>query len=129
MTERRQHGRFSWNELATPDPKAAMAFYAKTLGWSFEEFALPDGAYWVGKAGETLVGGIGGMDTAAIGGAEPNWFAFIEVDDVDERIAAARRAGATILREPHDVPGVGRIAVLRDPTSAAVGWMTGVYPD
>jgi uncharacterized protein len=83
----------------------------------------------VGKAGETPVGGIGGMDTAAIGGSEPYWFAFIEVDDVDKRIAAARKAGATILREPHDVPGVGRVAVLRDPTGAAIGWMTGVYPD
>lgn len=28
-----------------------------------------------------------------------------------------------------DVPGVGRVAVLRDPTGAAIGWMTSPRPD
>jgi predicted enzyme related to lactoylglutathione lyase len=37
--------------------------------------------------------------------------------------------GATILAEPADVPNVGRVAVLRDPTGAAVGWLKGLEPD
>ncbi len=28
------------------------------------------------------------------------------------------------MRDIFDVPGVGRIAIVRDPTGAVVGWMT-----
>lgn len=118
------HGAFVWNELATTDPAAAMAFYAATLGWTFEEFPLPDGPYWVARSGGRVVGGLGGMETGAVPGATPYWFSFVEVDDVDARLAKAVAAGATVLRPPEDVPGVGRVAVLRDPTGAAIGWMT-----
>jgi uncharacterized protein len=129
MAGERQHGTFAWNELATNDPERAMAFFRKTLGWEFEEFSLEEGPYWVASSGGTLVGGIGNMATGAVAATEPYWFGFIEVDDIDRRIEMARAEDAVILRPPHDVPGVGRVAVLRDPTGAAVGWMTGVKPD
>lgn len=120
-----KHGTFVWNELATTDPERARAFYAETLGWTFEPFEIPGGAYWIARSGEALVGGLGGMQTGALRDqGQPYWFPFIEVDDVDARLAKARAAGATILQEPEDVPNVGRVAVLRDPTGAAVGWMT-----
>lgn len=123
----RKHGTHAWSELATGDVAAAMRFYGKTLGWTFEEFPLGEGLYYIARSGDELVCGIGGLEIGALPGeVEPYWFHFIEVDDVDARIAAARRAGATIIREPADVPGVGRMAALRDPTGAPVGWMTGV---
>jgi predicted enzyme related to lactoylglutathione lyase len=31
--------------------------------------------------------------------------------------------GANALQAPHDVPNVGRVAVLRDPTGAVIGWL------
>ena len=126
MAGRRQHGTFAWNELATSDPQRAMEFLGKTLGWTFEAFPLEEGEYWVASSDGVPVGGIGGTETGAIAATEPYWFAFVEVDDVDRRIALARAEGAVILRPPHDVAGVGRVAVLRDPTSAAIGWMTGL---
>lgn len=126
MTDTRMHGTFVWNELATTDPEAAKRFYAETLGWTYEAFALPEGSYWVARQGNALVCGIGGLDTSAIGSRESHWFAFVEVDDVDARVEVARASGATIHRAPHDVPGVGRVAVLRDPTGAFIGWMTGI---
>jgi predicted enzyme related to lactoylglutathione lyase len=129
MPEARQHGTFAWNELATNDPERAMDFFRSTLGWEFEKFALEEGPYWVANANGVPVGGIGGMATGAVAAAEPYWFAFIEVDDVDRRIDVARAERAVILRPPHDVPGVGRVAVLRDPSGAAIGWMTGLKPD
>ena len=52
------------------------------------------------------------------------WMAYIAVDDVDKRVAKAKKAGATIVREPFDVPGVGRIAILKQPGGAGIGWMT-----
>ncbi len=121
----RSHGTFAWNELATSDVATAKAFYAATLGWTFQEFALPHGPYWVAMSGEQLVGGLGGMDTAAVPGTTTStWFAFLEVDEIDTRLTKAVAHGATIVAPAEDVPNVGRCAVLRDPTGAIIGWMT-----
>lgn len=125
MPERRLHATFAWNELATSDPQTAMAFYGNALGWTFEAFELEEGRYWVASANGTYLAGIGGLETAAVATTESRWFAFIEVDDVDRRVELARVEGAVVVRPPHDVPGVGRVAVLRDPTGAPIGWMTG----
>lgn len=116
------HGAFAWNELRTPDVEKAKAFFGDTLGWSFESFPASETPYWVAKAGDAYVGGL--MDLDTMPGAQPGWFGFIEVDDVDARITKAKAAGAEILREPFDVPTVGRVAILRDPTGVEIGWMT-----
>ncbi len=89
---------------------------------------MADGAYWAAKAGDTIVGGLGGMDTAADPQAKQSaWFAFIEVDDVDSRVDKARTLGADVVQQPHDVPNVGRVAVLRDPIGAVIGLMAGFH--
>lgn len=121
----RTHGTFSWNELASSDAPRAREFYAEVLGWEFEEFDLPGGAYWVAKAGDQLVGGIGGLETGPAGTTTSTWVSWVEVDDVDGRVERARGAGASIVEEAHDVPGVGRTAVLRDPTGALIGLLQG----
>jgi predicted enzyme related to lactoylglutathione lyase len=42
----------------------------------------------------------------------------VAVDDVDKRAKIATSAGGKIVGEPHDVPGVGRFAMLQDPQGA-----------
>ncbi|MDR6287794.1 MULTISPECIES: VOC family protein [Inquilinus] len=124
------HGTFCWNELNTRDPAAARDFYAQTLGWSFETMPMAGGGeYLVASIGGRMVGGV--FDLRGLPGMDavpPHWFAYIEVDDVDARVAAAQQAGATLMRDIFDVPGVGRIAIVRDPTGAVVGWMTSAAP-
>jgi predicted enzyme related to lactoylglutathione lyase len=74
-------------------------------------------------AGKQPVGGI--FDTTSLPGNIPeHWLPYLAVDDVDARCAKARQAGATIIREPFDIPKVGRIAILKEPGGAMVGWMT-----
>ena len=51
------------------------------------------------------------------------------VDDVDKRLEARVVAGGTIIRPPFDVPDVGRIAIIQDPTGAVMGWMTPIERD
>ena len=120
MTE---HGKFHWNELNTRDVERAKRFYGETIGWTFDGMAMPNGTYWVAMAGKQPVGGI--FDTTALPGNIPeHWLPYLAVDDVDARCAKARRAGATIIREPFDVPNVGRIAILKEPGGAMIGWMT-----
>jgi len=48
----------------------------------------------------------------------------VAVDDVDARVKKATAAGATLMRPLFDIPGIGRIAILRQPGGAGVGWMT-----
>jgi predicted enzyme related to lactoylglutathione lyase len=117
-------GAFAWNELATTDLDAAVRFYERTLGWTFERFALPDGAYWVAKSAGVAVCGIGGLDTAADPASRASaWTAFVRVSDIDRRFEQAISLGASPVQVPHDVPDVGRVAVLRDPTGALIGWL------
>jgi predicted enzyme related to lactoylglutathione lyase len=79
---------------------------------------------WVAKMADTPVGGIFTMSGAEFGGVPEQWLPYLAVDDVDARLKAAKAAGAVVLREPFEVPGVGRIAIIQDPGGAAIGWMT-----
>lgn len=120
------HGTFHWNELMTRDVGAAKHFYGGTLGWTFQQMDTPDGPYWVAMVGDRAVAGLFQMAAPEFEGTPANWMPYIAVDDVDASIAAAQAAGAEILRPCFDVPGVGRIAILKDPTGAVLGWMTPV---
>ena len=53
-----------------------------------------------------------------------DWMPYLAVDDVDARAKKATAAGATLMRPLFDIPGIGRIAILREPGGAGVGWMT-----
>jgi uncharacterized protein len=53
-----------------------------------------------------------------------SWMPYIAVDDIDARVRQAAQAGAKVMKEPFDVPGVGRIAMLTEPGGAGIGWMT-----
>lgn len=119
------HGSFHWNELNTHDAERGKAFYTRTLGWSFEPMPMEGGAtYWVAKSGEQHVGGIFTMQGPEFDGVPEHWLAYIAVDDVDARLAQAVAAGASILRDPFDIAGVGRIAILRDAAGAVIGFIT-----
>lgn len=48
---------------------------------------------------------------------------------MDKRVAAATRVGASVIRQPWDVPGVGRIAIIRAPGGAVIGLMTSAPRD
>jgi predicted enzyme related to lactoylglutathione lyase len=126
-TETRQkpgHGTFYWNELMTHDPERAKAFYRAAIGWTFEAMAMPNGTYWVAKAGEQSVGGIFTMSGPEFEGVPEHWMAYLTVDDVDARVAKAVAAGATVCRPAFDIPTIGRVAMLREPGGAMIGWIT-----
>jgi predicted enzyme related to lactoylglutathione lyase len=119
------HGIFYWNELMTRDPKTARDFYEKAIGWAFDDMPMPDGGtYLLAKAGDRPAGGIFDTTGTDMADLSEHWFAYLAVDDIDARCAQAKAAGGSIVREPFDVPGVGRIAILRQPGGGMVGWMT-----
>lgn len=116
------HGTFSWNELMTGDTESCQAFYTDVLGWTTREMDMGEGStYIVFRVGDHDVGGMMKMDGPQWDGTPPHWFSYITVDDVDVRVAKTEAAGGKVIRPPFDVEGVGRIAIISDPSGAAVG--------
>jgi predicted enzyme related to lactoylglutathione lyase len=119
------HGRFFWNELMTRDVEGAKRFYQSTIGWSFDPMPMPDGGtYWVALSSGKPVAGIFSLHAPEYDGVPESWMSYLAVDDVDARVEKAIKAGAKLMKPIFDVPNVGRIAILQQPTGAGVGWMT-----
>ena len=119
------HGYIYWNELMTHDVEKAKAFYGALVGWTFSEMPMSGGTYWLFMP-DGADRPAGGMMEVQPGPDWPTdlWFAYLAVSDVDAAVARVEGAGGTVLRPPWDIPGVGRIAIVRDPTGAVLGWMT-----
>ncbi len=110
------HGHFVWSELHTSDPKAALAFYEKVVGFTHSAMEMGGGdVYYVLNAGDVGRGGVTGHLRP---GVAPYWLPYVFVDDADATVARAQGAGAEVVMKPEDIPDVGRLAVLRDPTGA-----------
>jgi uncharacterized protein len=119
------HGTFNWNELMTNDVAKAKAFYSATLGWTFSDMPMQGGGvYTLAHSGPAMAAGIMDMTGVTPPGVPPHWFDYIEVDDIDHRVALVEENGGKILRAPFNIPNVGRIAIITDSTGAAVGLMT-----
>lgn len=129
------HGHITWSELLTWDVEAAKAFYAKTLGWTYQVHpgapGEPDMPPYILPQSDTgpVMAGIWDIRNLEPAPDSPtqmpsHWFTYISVDDVDACCAAVVAAGGTVMRPPFDVPSVGRIAIIQDPTGAVVGCMT-----
>jgi predicted enzyme related to lactoylglutathione lyase len=122
-----RHGDIHWNELMTRDAKAAASFFESVLGWTIEAMPMPDGGdYLVCKKGDAFIAGIFTMGDDRFDGMDPQWMTYIAVDDVDAAAEKASAAGGSVVQPPFDVPHVGRIAMIRDPSGGLVGMMTPV---
>lgn len=123
------NGTFCWNELMTRDAARAKDFYTKTLGWSYSSMPMGEmGDYHVAMLGDAMVGGIMQIGGPMFEGVPDNWFSYIEVDDLDKRLALLTAEGGKVERPPFDVPGVGRIAIVAIPGGAMQGWMVPTTP-
>ncbi|WP_412543581.1 VOC family protein [Longispora sp. K20-0274] len=104
-------GAWTWNELDTPDAETAAPFYADAFGITVAPAAdRPD--YRVFTVADRQVAGLRQV------AGPPRWSVYFAVTDPEATAAACVRAGGQVLREPADVPGVGRVAVLLDPQDA-----------
>ncbi|MDK9501121.1 VOC family protein [Streptomyces katrae] len=118
-----EHGALIWNELTTPDLKAASAFYSSILPVTTAESEMEGAEGYVEfKVNDRAVGGM--MDMSKMPpGVPPHWQPYFHVDSVDDVQAAAVRAGATVLAPAFDMVA-GRMAVLADPQGGAFSIIT-----
>jgi predicted enzyme related to lactoylglutathione lyase len=108
-------GMFSWAELATSDAEAAKTFYSGLFGWDYDDTPVGDGqVYSMARRA--------GHNVAALFASEqpPHWNCYVTVDSVDDTAARAGDLGANVMMEPFDVMEVGRMAVIADPSGAAL---------
>ncbi len=110
-------GRFMWHQLLTRDVTGAKSFYTSLVGWKAQPWPM-DASYTVCHAADAPAAGIMEFTPDMPAEAPPHWLPYIGTRDVDSVAAAAVRAGGSILKEPGDLKGAGRYAVLRDPQGA-----------
>lgn len=111
-----QPHRFAWNELAVPDPRAALAYYSTLFGWEAAgEMDMGQfGTYHFITADGVPIGAIHGT-----AGTHAGWTHYIRVADVRAAAAAIRAHGGTITQELHEVPGGDMIVTGTDPQGAS----------
>jgi predicted enzyme related to lactoylglutathione lyase len=122
-------GSFAWEELSTPDPDAAFAFYARLFGWE------DTGTLDLGEVGPYRTFGLGGRARGGIfagPGSEAGparWLTYVRVADLDAALDEARRRDGSVLTGPMEVPGGERVAILRDPQGADLGLVESAAPN
>ena len=115
-----EHGSFYWNELMTTDPAAAAGFFAALTGCRIDTMPMPGGDYRVMMLGDRPAGGIMGLAP----GMPEGWFSYMAVDAVDAACSKVVELGGKVHKQPFEVPGVGRIAIVADSTGLPVGLIT-----
>ena len=125
-----EHGQFCWTEIAGTDLTKTVPFYSNVFGWEINQSTSGAGEFpyleFSSSGGKNPDGAIYRMNPEWFGGhmPPPHFMTYVAVDNVDESAAKAESLGGSILRPPMDIPNVGRMAVLRDPTGAAFSIFT-----
>jgi len=118
-----QNGEFCWTEIATDDLEACKTFYAEVFGWDYEKSEATGAEMQYLEFGtdvERPFGGMFEMRAEWYGGElpEPHINIYVAVDDADETARKAFDLGGTIVSPPMDLPKVGRMCQIEDPTGA-----------
>jgi predicted enzyme related to lactoylglutathione lyase len=124
MGERTSHdpGTISWTDLETTDQDGAKAFYGALFGWEYEDMPVGEGAtYSMAKLNGRSAAAMSGQRAEdAERGIPPHWNLYVTVADVDAAAGAVAGAGGQVFAEPFDVFDAGRMAVIADPSGAAL---------
>lgn len=111
-------GSWTWNQLATRDKVAALAFYGAVFGWE-----LADDPEW----GEHLsldgrpIASVVEMGEAFPAEVPPHWQVAFRVDDADATVARAEELGGTAHGPMRAMPMNGRAGAVADPQGAQFG--------
>jgi hypothetical protein len=103
-------------ELSTPDAAKAKAFYSSLFGWEFTDNDMgPSGVYSTFKPSSGPGGGLYSMP-----GMPTFWLAYVGVEDINASTEKAKSLGATIHKGPMEIPNIGWMTILADPTGATI---------
>jgi uncharacterized protein len=104
-------------ELAVDDLEQAKAFYAKALGWAFNDYG-PD---YAGIQDPTRPGQeFGGLNPVTPPSRGEGVLALARTDHADDALASVLSAGGRVVVELHEYPG-GRRFTFADPWGNVLG--------
>jgi predicted enzyme related to lactoylglutathione lyase len=111
---RQEPGTMNWAEVQTRDAAGAQRFYEQVFGYETETIDM-------GGAGSYVLLKVNGEPAAGLieigpdwGDVPSNWSVVFEVEDCDAAVAKVQELGGSVIREPRDLEGVGRFAVVAD---------------
>lgn len=107
-------GSFCTAVLRTRDMERAATFYNALVGWTMQEVAGTHGHRLVQSGGQTVA------SLHEVADGSDTWVPHVSVENVERTIADALALHATLI-DTADVPGLARLATLRDPEGALFG--------
>jgi predicted enzyme related to lactoylglutathione lyase len=112
-------------EIHASEPEALIEFYSALLGWGFTQQNAMD--YWLIETGPAEEPGInGGLVRRPVAGPAESqavnaFICTVQVDALDETLAANDRLGGRVALPKMPVPGVGWLAYVKDPDGNILG--------
>ncbi|MFK4836592.1 VOC family protein [Microbacterium sp. ZW T2_14] len=114
------HGDITHIDIPVTDLSKASEFYSGLFGWQIAEVPGYEG-YPMWRAPNQISGG--GLAPREDGFTQPR--SYVEVDSIDETVAAAKDAGGTVLMEKNQISPTSWWAVIGDPDGNAIGLYEG----
>jgi predicted enzyme related to lactoylglutathione lyase len=104
-------------EIPAEDPEKIVKFYSDVFGWKIEKWGKEP--YWLVDTKKGEEQGIGGAIY------KKDWMTTtvntVGVDNVEKCLEKIKKAGGKVVREPVDIPNVGRLATAADPEGTLFG--------
>ena len=111
-------------EVFAKDAARAIRFYSELFQWNFESDPNHEG-YWHIRTGPKDAPGIdGGLTAPYIDGHGVGigaWVATVQVEDLSPFAEKIAGAGGTIVKQPFEIEGYGRMLHARDPEGNLFG--------
>lgn len=110
-------------EFMSDDPEACKRFYARVLGWKFDDASMP--GYTFIDTGSEPGGGIMKRPEQAPAAAMNAYFL---VDDIAATLQKITAAGGTVHCEETEIPQIGWYAFATDPEGVPFGLFKAARP-
>lgn len=113
-------------EIAAKDIEQLQHFYGRTFGWKFKKIKAPI-EYWRIRTGDESEPGIDGglfKKTPLM-----NANNVIAVPSLDDYVKKVKKNGGSMASPKVRVPGIGRIAVFKDPEGNEFGLLEAEPPE
>lgn len=107
-----------WIDLFTNDAPGAHAFYTELFGWTVDVNDEFGGYATFFKDGQAVGGCMGNSDPEH---PADFWSVYLSTPDIGATYAKAQEAGGQAILAPMAVGDLGQMAVVADPSGAAVG--------
>lgn len=104
-------------EIPVTNLKRAKEWYTKLFGWTMQDMGK-DYAVWNPSGGQSAGGAGGGLYVVKKMAAKSPVRAYIEVEDIDAKLAEIKKARGRVLVKKTEVPTFGWWAAFKDPQGA-----------